>query len=354
MHLPGGTIMKRLYLHQAIIVVLIMARITIHEGRLAAQPTDYFKAIPTSLTSLKDNDLTPEKVSLGKMLYFDPRLSSSGLISCNTCHNLSVSGDDNLPTSIGHGWAKGPRNAPTVYNAVFNVAQFWDGRAKDLEEQAKGPVQAAVEMNSNPDLVIRTLKSMPKYVELFTAAYPGQTDPVTFSNMANAIEAFEATLLTPGSRFDEFLGGYENALTENEKKGLQLFIDNACVSCHAGINIGGEGYYAFGVFERPGAEILPPGDRGRYAVTETVSDEYVFRAGPLRNIAITAPYFHSGQVWDMKQAVTIMGNSQLGLAISDDEAQLITEFLGTLTGKRPVIDLPLLPTREDGTPKPQP
>jgi len=287
------------------------------------------------------------------MLYFDPRLSASGLISCNTCHNLSIAGDDNLPTSVGHGWAKGPRNAPTVFNAVFNIAQFWDGRAEDLKEQAKGPIQAAVEMNSTPELVIKTLKSLPEYIKFFEQAFPAESDPVSFDNIARAIEAFEATLLTPSSRLDQYLEGNENALNDNERQGLELLIDKGCVACHEGINLGGESYHPFGVVERPGAAVLPPDDKGRYAVTKTASDEYVFRASPLRNVALTAPYFHSGQVWDLEQAVMIMGDSQLGEEITDKEATLITDFLETLTGERPNIELPILPTRTDKTPKPK-
>jgi cytochrome c peroxidase len=320
---------------------------------LKAQANEYFKPIPKSVPIIKDNPITPEKIELGKMLYFDPRLSASGLISCNTCHNLSIAGDDNLPTSVGHGWAKGPRNAPTVFNAVFNVAQFWDGRAEDLKQQAKGPIQAAVEMNSTPELVVETLKSLPEYVKFFKQAFPGESDPVSFDNIAKAIEAFEATLLTPSSRLDQYLERKEEALNDNEKQGLGLFIDKGCVACHGGINLGGESYYPFGVVERPGASILPPDDKGRYAVTKTASDEYVFRASPLRNVALTAPYFHSGQVWDLEQAVMIMGDSQLGEEITEKEAALITEFLKTLTGKRPKIQLPILPTRTDKTPKPK-
>ena len=333
--------------------ILTVFLILVSNTALKSQVADYFEPIPQEVPSLKDNPITPEKIELGKKLYFDPRLSGSGLISCNTCHNLSISGDDNLPTSVGHGWAKGPRNAPTVYNAVFNIAQFWDGRAEDLKEQAKGPIQAAVEMNSTPEMVIKMLLSMPEYVEEFKQAFPEQSDPVTFDNITKAIEAFEATLLTPSSRFDQYLEGKEDALTKGEKQGVDLFIDKGCVACHSGVNLGGDDYYPFGVVEQPGAEILPPDDKGRYAITKTASDEYVFRAAPLRNVAITPPYFHSGQVWDLEQAVMIMGDSQLGEEITKDEAKLIAEFLHTLTGERPEIELPILPTRTVDTPKPK-
>ncbi len=322
------------------------------QSDLQKQAQDYFKPIPAHPPDLPDNQLTPEKVALGAMLYFEPRLSKSGIITCNTCHAIGTGGADNVPTSVGHGWQKGPRNAPTVLNAVFNTAQFWDGRAKDLEEQAKGPVQASVEMNNTPARVVETLLSMPEYVDRFRKAFPGQPDPVTFDNMASAIEAFEATLITPNAPFDRFLNGDAKALSAHEQQGLQLFIDKGCAACHGGINLGGDGYFPFGVQKKPGAEILPPGDKGRFQVTKTASDEYVFRASPLRNIALTAPYFHSGEVWDLTQAVAIMGDSQLGQTLTDEEAERIASFLRTLTGDQPKVVYPILPPSTAKTPRP--
>jgi len=312
-----------------------------------------FKPIPSVVPAVKGNAVTREKTELGKMLFFDTRLSASQIISCNSCHNLAAGGVDAGPTSIGHGWQKGPRRAPTVLNAVFNVAQFWDGRAEDLKAQAKGPVQATVEMNATPALVEKTLASMPDYVDRFKKAFPENTMPVTFDNITKAIEAFEATLITPASRFDQFLEGNADALTAEEKKGLGVFMDKGCSSCHNGINVGGEAYFPFGVVEKPGAEILPAKDKGRFAVTKTPSDEYVFRAGPLRNVALRAPYFHSGQVWSLKQAVGVMGASQLGQTLSDQEEDAIVAFLQTLTGEQPKVELPILPPRTDATPLPK-
>jgi cytochrome c peroxidase len=311
------------------------------------------QALPYGAGQVTDNALTREKITLGAMLFFDPRLSASGVISCNTCHNLGTGGDDNLPTSVGHGWQKGPRNAPTVLNAVYNKAQFWDGRAEDLKAQAKGPVQAGVEMANQPAAVVETLKSMPEYVERFGRAFPGEADPVTFDNMARAIEAFEATLVTPGSPFDAWIEGNDNALTADEKLGLDLFVSKGCTACHAGVNFGGQEYYPFGLIKKPGADILPPEDKGRFQVTKTASDAYVFRAAPLRNVAITAPYFHSGQVWDLEQAVAVMGTAQLGTQLKDDEAKLIATFLGSLTGEQPQVEYPILPVETAATPKPQ-
>jgi len=311
-----------------------------------------FQSIPSLVPSVKNNAITHEKVELGRMLFFDPRLSSSGLISCNTCHNVGMGGDDNLETSIGHGWQKGPRNSPTVFNAVFNVAQFWDGRAEDLKAQAKGPVQAGVEMAATGQHVEQTLKSIPEYVEYFSKAFPGERNAVTFDNMAKAIEAFEATLITPASRFDQYLEGDDNALNAEETQGLALFMEKGCSGCHNGINFGGQNYFPFGVVERPGASVLPPEDKGRLAVTKTVSDEYVFRAAPLRNVELTEPYFHSGTVWSLEQAVAIMGDAQLGIELTDKETKAVTAFLRSLTGVQPRIEYPILPPSTSKTPRP--
>jgi cytochrome c peroxidase len=311
-----------------------------------------FAVIPEEVPDLPGNPITPEKVELGKMLFFEPRLSSSWLISCNTCHNMGLAGVDLLETSVGHGWQRGPRNAPTVLNAVFNAAQFWDGRAEDLMEQAKGPVQAAVEMASTPDRVVRTLRSIPEYVALFEAAFPGEADPVTFDNMARAIEAFEATLITPDSRFDRFLLGDATALDRREQEGLQLFVQKGCVACHSGVNVGGQSYHPFGVVSAPDGDIRPADDKGRYTVTRTAGDEYVFRAPSLRNVQLTAPYFHSGKVWDLAEAVRVMGSSQLGAELTEDQVDRIVAYLATLTGRQPQVEYPILPPHTPDTPRP--
>ncbi len=320
---------------------------------------DNFQPIPKepqpirkSAISPQGHPITPEKVALGKMLYFDPRMSASQLISCATCHNLSIGGMDDQPTSIGHGWQKGPRNAPTVLNSAFNVAQFWDGRAPDLAEQAKGPTQAAVEMSNTQDRILATINSMPAYVDGFKTAFPDQPDPVTFDNFAHAIEQYEATLITPEAALDRFMAGDDAALTDQQKHGLQAFVDTGCANCHNGINVGGQDYFPFGVVARPGADVLPKGDEGRFAVTKTAGDEYVFRAAPLRNVALTAPYFHSGQVWDLRQAVKIMSDAQLGTQLNDQQAEDIVAFLDALTGDQPKVELPILPVRTATTPVP--
>jgi cytochrome c peroxidase len=314
----------------------------------------WFEPIPQSPPDVEGNVLSRERIDLGAMLFFDPRMSASGVFSCQSCHNVGMGGVDGLETSIGHGWQRGPRNAPTVFNAIFNIAQFWDGRAPDLEAQAKGPVQAGVEMNNTPDQVEATLMSMQGYLDAFAAAFPGEQDPVSFDNFAIAIEAFEATLTTPNSRFDQWLLGADGALTDIEKAGLQSFMDEGCAACHNGINFGGNGYYPFGLIETPGGDVLPEGDRGRFAVTETAADDYVFRAAPLRNIALTAPYFHSGVVWSLEEAVAVMSVSQLGADLNDDEIDAIVAFLHTLTGEQPEVVHPTLPVRGNETPLPNP
>lgn len=314
--------------------------------------TVLFKPIPASAPEKEDNPITPDKVELGKMLFFDPRLSASDLISCNTCHNLGTGGVDLQETSVGHAWQKGPRNAPTVLNSAFNVAQFWDGRAKDLAEQARGPMQATVEMSSTPENVERKLRSMPAYVEHFKKTFPGEENPVNFDNVVEAIEAFETTLLTPDSPFDRYLKGDGSALTDNQKQGLDLFISKGCASCHNGVNIGGGGYFPFGLVEKPSDEVRPPDDKGRYAVTKTKSDEYAFKVPTLRNIELTPPYFHSGKVWDLEEAVVIMGNAQLGANLTSEEAGKITDFLRSLTGKQPEVVFPILPPVGPDTPRP--
>ncbi|KAF1699321.1 cytochrome-c peroxidase [Pseudoxanthomonas suwonensis] len=311
-----------------------------------------FAPVPQKIDQVRGQAITAAQVELGKSLWFEPRLSRSHVLSCNTCHNIATGGADNVPTSIGHGWQKGPRNSPTVLNAVLNVAQFWDGRAEDLKEQAKGPVQASVEMNNTPERVEATLRSIPAYVEAFRKAFPGEREPVNFENMARALEAFETTLVTPDSRFDQFLAG-KDSLDASELRGLSLFIDKGCASCHFGPNVGGQAYYPFGVVARPGAGVLPASDKGRFAVTQTASDEYVFRAAPLRNVELTAPYFHSGQVWELGQAVAIMGSSQLGHELDASEVEAITRFLKTLTGRQPQVANPVLPPSTSTTPRPE-
>ncbi len=335
----------------AVTVVFALSGMAHASDEVLERAQGIFKPVPAKPPVIAGNPATPEKVLLGKALFFDPRLSASGLISCNTCHNVGMGGIDFQETSIGHKWQKGPRNAPTVLNSVFNMAQFWDGRAPDLEQQAKGPVQASVEMNNTPAGAVKTLKSMPEYEAMFRKAFPGEKDPVTFENMAKAIAVFEATLITPQSPFDKYLTGKVEALNASEKEGLELFMNKGCAGCHGGVNMGGSAYYPFGVVVKPDASIMK-GDEGRFKVTGVKSDEYLFKAPTLRNIALTPPYFHSGKVWGLKEAVAIMGSAQLGISLAEKDVDRIEAFLRTTTGTQPSVVYPILPASTDSTPKP--
>lgn len=307
------------------------------------------KSIPESNLELlkiiddKKDPITKEKVELGKKLYFDPRLSKSGLISCNTCHNLALGGTDGVSAAIGHKWTMNPHhlNSPTVYNSVFFDAQFWDGRSKHLADQAQGPVQAGPEMAAPKSLVEKRINSIPEYIAEFKKAYTDDVK-ISFEKITSTIAIFEKTLVTP-SRFDSFLNGNENALTKEEKKGLNTFIDKGCASCHNGIALGGTmqpfqvaAKYSFakvGDFK---------GDKNSMVKTPT-----------LRNITETAPYFHNGQIWSLSQAVKEMGSTQLGIKISNKEANEIVTFLKSLKGDKPQIVYPQLPESTINTPKPQ-
>lgn len=311
-----------------------------------------FKPLPEAAPPMPGVAATPAMVALGKALYFEPRLSESHNISCNTCHQIGLGGVDMLSTSIGHNWQHGGRNAPTVLNAVFNTAQFWDGRAADLKEQAVGPIQNPVEMAIDAKHAVQMLEGIPGYRPMFAAAFPGAQPGITFANVGKAIAAFEATLLTPNAPFDAYLRGNENALSAGQKEGLRVFIEKGCAGCHNGVNVGGGMYAPFGVVEKPGADVLPPADKGRFQVTKTASDAYVFKVPTLRNIELTPPYFHSGKSWDLKQAIGVMATSQLGQELSEAEIDSVAEFLRALTGDQPQVSYPILPPSTAGTPRP--
>ena len=300
------------------------------------------KAIEAELSKsgVKANVYSKEKAELGKKLYFDPRLSKSSLISCNTCHNLGLGGVDGIPASTGHKWTPNPHhvNAPSVYNAILNTAQFWDGRASDLVDQAKGPLTAEPEMASTPELIESRLKSIPQYVKEFNKIYK---DGVSFDNAADAIATFERTLITP-SRFDKFLNGDLNALSKEEKAGLGVFIDKGCIACHTGAILGG----TMQAFEVAGKyEFANVGDFKGDA-------NGMVRTPTLRNVEYTAPYFHNGAIWTLNDAIKAMGSVQLGINISDSEAKSIITFLKSLTGQMPQIIYPILPPSTDETPRP--
>ena len=291
----------------------------------------------------------PALVELGTQLYFDRRLSKSGAISCNSCHDLALGGVDNLPSSIGDHWQQGPINAPTVFNSSMFLAQFWDGRAKDLKEQAGGPIANPREMASSHTLAVATLRTIPGYRVAFKKAYG--SDTIDIDRVTGAIAAFEQTLVTPDSRFDRYLRGDKQAISAEEKAGYELFKSAGCVACHNGPAVGGRSFQKMGLVA-PYVTSNP--SQGRYDVTKNEADRMVFKVPSLRNIELTYPYFHDGGAKTLSQAVQTMGRLQLGRNFSADENARIVAFLKTLTGKTPDITLPHLPPSSDATPAPQP
>lgn len=291
----------------------------------------------------------PAKVELGKQLFFDPRLSKSGFISCNSCHNLSMGGSDNLPTSVGHDWQQGPINSPTVLNSSYNTKQFWDGRAADLKEQAAGPIANPKEMAFSHPMAVDVVKSIPEYRESFKKVY--KTDQITLDAVTDAIAEFEKTLVTPNSRFDRWLQGDEKALTKAELEGYQLFKSVGCVACHNGPAVGGTLFQKMGLVEPYKTENPALGVAG---VSGNEADRFVFKVPTLRNVELTYPYFHDGAVWKLEEAVETMARVQLGRKLSEEETGKITAFLKTLTGEQPSFKMPILPPSTAQTMKPQP
>lgn len=291
----------------------------------------------------------PALVELGKKLFFEPRLSKSGAISCNSCHNLSRGGSDNLKSSIGHQWQRGPINSPTVLNSSMNLAQFWDGRAKDLKAQAGGPIANPGEMAFTHELAVAVLQSIPGYRTEFKQVF--KKDGIDIDRVTTAIAAFEETLVTPNSRMDQWLRGNKQALSKQELAGYQLFKSAGCIACHNGAAVGGNSYQKMGVVEPYKTASLA---EGRKAVTGKDADRFHFKVPGLRNVELTAPYFHDGEAATLKQAVDVMGRVQLGRKFSDDENARLVAFLKTLTGDQPKLVLPVLPPSTDSTPKPNP
>lgn len=291
----------------------------------------------------------PAMVELGKKLYFDTRLSKSGFISCNSCHNLSLGGTDNLKTSIGHNWQKGPINAPTVLNSSMNLAQFWDGRAKDLKAQAGGPIANPGEMAFTHQLAIEVLASIPAYQTEFKKVF--KKDAIDIDQVTQAIAAFEETLVTPHSRFDKWLKGDKKAISAQELAGYKLFKDSGCVACHNGPAVGGNSFQKMGVVA-PYVASSPA--EGRVAVTGKDADRFNFKVPTLRNVELTYPYFHDGEAATLTQAVDTMGRLQLGKQFTVEENAKIVAFLKTLTGEQPKFALPILPPSTDATPRPHP
>jgi cytochrome c peroxidase len=310
--------------------------------RLAA-----FQPLPAEMVST-DHPITEPKVTLGRMLYFEKRLSKGQDLSCNSCHGLDTYGADGKVVSPGHKQQNGTRNSPTVYNAALHFAQFWDGREPTVEAQFKGPLTNPVEMASDEKRVLAVLNSMPEYVDSFKKAFPDDKDAVTFVNVGKAIGAFERKLVTPG-RWDKFLGGDKTALTDPEKIGLNAFLDTGCLACHSGPALGGT------MFQKAGLIAPWPNqkDQGRFDLTKKDDDKMMFKTPSLRNVAKTAPYFHDGSVASLEEAVKIMAKLQLGRDLPADQAKSITTFLEALTGDLPteLIKEPTLPASTKKTPK---
>ena len=323
---------------------------SVEGAALAARALSGFGPLPP--VALDPNNLvTQAKVDLGRMLYYDARLSRNHDVSCNSCHMLDKFGVDNEPTSPGHRAQRGDRNSPTVYNAALHIAQFWDGRAPDVEAQAKGPILNPVEMASRSETdVVAVLSSMPGYVDAFAAAYPAQLRPVTYDNMAKAIGAFERKLMTPG-RFDAFMKGELSALDATERRGLETFLAVGCNTCHTGSALGGQLYRKLGFIFPYETE-----DLGREKVTGLATDRHVFKVPSLRNVAETGPYLHDGSITDLREMVRIMGYHQLGQTLTEAQISDIVAFLGALTGTidEQYIARPALPASGPNTPRPDP
>jgi cytochrome c peroxidase len=308
-----------------------------------------FAVLPASMESAS-NPVTEAKVVLGRMLYYEARLSKGQDISCNTCHALTAYGAEEEAVSTGHKGQKGTRNAPTVYNAAGHLAQFWDGRSPTVEDQAKGPILNPIEMAmTDQTRALSVLKSMPEYLKAFRSAFPGEKDPVTYDNVSKAIGAFERKLVT-SSRWDKFLAGDRAALTEAEKVGLNGYLDIGCQSCHSGIYLGGSMFQKLGVVKPWGTAK----DLGRFAVTKQDADKMFFKVPTLRNVEKTAPYYHDGSVPTLADAVSRMAEHQLGRQLGANEVASIVTFLKALTGELPAeyIKAPSLPKSTAKTPRP--
>ena len=309
-----------------------------------------FKPLPDLAEMQKVRPFTEEQVKLGQQLWYENRLSKGNTVSCNSCHNLATAGVDNMPTSAGHKSQFGARNSPTALNAALLGSQFWDGRAADVEEQAGGPLLNPVEMaNATEADAAAKIAGIPEYQEKFKAAFP-EDGAVSFKNITTALGAFERTLLTP-TRWDDYLKGNVSALSEQERKGVRAFMDNGCMSCHSGVNLGGTMFQKFGLVDGPYWKHIddPKHDKGRADVTKKAEDEFFFRVPGLRNVERTYPYFHNGSVWELDKAVNIMAKAQLGKTLAPEDTENIVAFLKALSGNVPesARTMPELPVSHD-------
>lgn len=305
--------------------------ITESDKKLLEESTLNFEPLP--IVKVDDSEISKARVELGKKLYLDPILSINDQISCNTCHQLDKYGVDNEPTSPGHEGKRGGRNSPTSYNAFLHIAQFWDGRAKDVEEQALGPILNPIEMGMpNEKAVLKKLLASNDYLSEFKKSFPSDKKPIKYRNIGIAIGAFERTLVTP-SRFDDYLRGDIRALSTQERTGLQKFTEVGCVSCHNGVAIGGGMYQKLGAVE----EYPNNKDLGLYEVTKNEDDKYFFKVPSLRNVTQTGPWFHDGSLTELNEVINVMGRFQLGVELSQEDVNDIHAFLESLTGELPTI-----------------
>lgn len=316
-----------------------------------------WEPLPTEPPSPEHNPTTAAKVELGRKLFFDPRYSATGTVSCNTCHNVMEGGDDGRPTSMGVHGKTGPRNSPTVWNSAFSSVQFWDGRAKNLEEQAKGPVLADVEMGvEGLEVALSIVASIPEYREMFAEAFPEDENPVSIDNGARAVAAFERTLITPNSPYDRYVTGDKQAMSEQQVRGMKTFNEVGCTACHSGPAFNGpqpqlpegQGFYQkFPIFtDNEFVEKYNLAqDQGRGKVTGKDADMHMYKVPTLRNITLTAPYFHNGEVPALSEAIVIMAKTQLNKDLTKQQIQDLLAFMEALTGEFPEMALPRLPSR---------
>lgn len=295
----------------------------------------HFEPLPALPPIPANNSLTPEKVELGKMLFFEPRISASGVISCATCHNPALGWSDRIPRAVGHDGQVGERNTPTVLNSGFLSAQFWDGREPDLEGQALGPIEADIEMAMKLEDAIARLNEFETYRERFAEAFPGDEDPIHTDNVAKALATFQRTLNTPNSPFDRFLRGDDQAMSEQQKRGMKAFVETGCVACHRGPNLSDSQFHRF---ELPGST-----DEGRFVVTGEERDRFAFRTPTLRNVDVTYPYFNNGSVDNLHDAVKLMADQMLGRQLDEEVIEDMVAFMHALTGEMPQVTFPALP-----------
>lgn len=322
-----------------------------------------FRALPDVAPAPLDNPQSPAKVELGKMLYFDPRLSIDGTISCNTCHNVMADGADGRAVGVGVHGQRGGRGSPTVWNSAFHSVQFWDGRAPSLEAQAVGPLTNPIEMGMpSHEVVLERVKLIPGYVEAFKKAFPKDKE-LTIQNAAKAIAAYERTLITPNSPFDKYMKGNKKALSAQQIKGMKLVDEIGCTSCHTGVNFAGEGLKPGEGNYQPFPQIAGSkydkmydimSDLGRYEVTKKAEDKNHWRVPTWRNIALTAPYFHNGKVKNLDEAVRVMAKTQLDMDLNNTQVADIVAFLNALTGEFPKQSMPRLPAYVNSTFTPDP